>query len=67
MLHLNWLRRLPGPVMPVVVINPLMARRLCPLENSIRENKTDPIDARSSVRLGPRYGEKLLAHYRFRL
>ena len=64
-LHLNWSAALSRAGYAVTVINPLMARRLCPLENSIRENKTDPIDARSLCELGARYGEKLLAHYRF--
>ena len=66
-LHLNWSAALSKAGYAVAVINPLMARRLCPLENSIRQNKTDPIDARGLCELGARQGEKLLAHYRFAL
>ena len=66
-LHLNWSAALSKAGYAVAVINPLMARRLCPLENSIRQNKTDPIDARGLCELGARHGEKLLAHYRFSL
>jgi transposase len=66
-LHLNWSAALSRAGYAVAVINPLMARRLCPLENSIRQNKTDPIDARGLCELGARHGEKLLAHYRFSL
>ena len=66
-LHLNWSAALSQAGYAVAVINPLMARRLCTLENSIRQNKTDPIDARGLCELGARHGEKLLAHYRFSL
>ena len=66
-LHLNWSAALNKAGYALAVINPLMARRLCPLENSIRQNKTDPIDARGLCQLGACHGEKLLAHYRFSL
>jgi transposase len=66
-LHLNWSAALSKAGYAVAVINPLMARRLCTLENSIRQNKTDPIDARGLCALGALHGEKLLAHYRFGL
>lgn len=66
-LHLNWSAALSKAGYAVTVINPLMARRLCTLENSIRENKTDPIDARGLCALGALHGEKLLAHYGFSL
>ena len=66
-LHLNWSAALNKAGYALAVINPLMARRLCPLENSIRQNKTDPIDARGLCELGARHGEKLLVHYRFRV
>jgi transposase len=66
-LHLNWSAALRRAGYAVAVINPLMARRLCPVENSIRQNKTDPIDARGLCELGARQGEKLRAHYRFSL
>lgn len=66
-LHLNWSAALTRTGYAVAVIKPLMARRLCTLENSIRQNKTDPIDARGLCELGARHGEKLLAHYGFSL
>jgi len=51
----------------VAVINPLIARRFYPLENSLRDSKTDPIDARGLCALGLLHGEKLLGKYRFHL
>ena len=67
MLHLNWSAALTKAGYAVVVINPLIARRLYTLENSIRDNKTDPIDARQLCGLGRLQGEKLLRLYRFTL
>lgn len=67
LLHLHWSAALSKAGYPLAVINPLMARRLYHLENSIRDNKTDPIDARGLCALGALQGEKLLAKYRFRL
>jgi transposase len=66
-LHLNWSAALHKAGYGVAVINPLMARRLYTVENSLRDNKTDPIDARGLCALGALHGEKLLAHYRFSL
>jgi transposase len=66
-LHLNWAAALSKAGYAVAVINPLMARRLYTVENSIRENKTDPIDARGLCAIGALHGEKLLTHYRFSL
>src|SRR5436189_220495 len=37
------------------------------VQNSIRDNKSDPIDARGLCTIGLLHGEKLLAHYRFSL
>jgi transposase len=51
----------------VVVINPLIARRLCSFDNALRDNKTDPIDARGLCEIGRLQGEKLIAKYRFHL
>jgi transposase len=67
LLHLHWSAALSKAGYAVAVINPLMARRLCTLENSLRQNKTDAIDARGLCALGALHGEKLLAHYRFSL
>ena len=60
MLHLNWSAALCKAGYAVVVINPLIARRLYTLRNSIRDNKTDPIDARQLCGIGRWHGEKLL-------
>src|ERR1035437_4505347 len=66
-LHLHWSAALTRAGYSVAVINPLIARRLYRVENSIRDNKTDPIDARGLCAIGELDGEKLLAHYRFAL
>jgi transposase len=42
LLHLNWSAALSRAGYPVAVINPLIARRLYTLRNSIRDNKSDP-------------------------
>ena len=65
LLHLPWSAALTKAGYAVVVINPLMARRLATFATSIRQNKTDPIDARGLCELGARQGEQLLLHYRF--
>jgi transposase len=67
MLHLNWSAALIRAGYAVVVINPLIARRFYSLENSIRDNKSDPIDARELCGIARTQGEKLLALYRFAL
>jgi transposase len=67
MLHLNWSAALMRAGYSVVVINPLIARRLYTLGNSIRENKSDPIDARQLCGLGRLHGQQLLSLYRFTL
>jgi transposase len=64
-LHLNWSAALTRAGYAVAVINPLIARRLYRVENSIRDNKTDPIDARGLCAIGVEQGEKLLVRYRF--
>ena len=66
-LHLNWSAALSKAGYTVVVINPLIARRLYSLENSIRDNKSDPIDARELCSIARKEGEKLLALYHFRI
>src|SRR5207248_6076926 len=67
LLHLNRSATLTKAGYAVAVINPLIARRLYRVENSIRDNKSDPIDARGLYALGALHGEKLLARYRFAL
>ena len=66
-LHLNWAAALTKGGYCVAVINPLMARRLYTLKNSIRENKTDPVDARGLCALAALYGTELMQKYRFTL
>jgi transposase len=66
-LHLNWSAALTKAGYKVVVLNPLMAHRLCTLENSIRQNKTDPLDARGLCAIGALHGEKLWRKYGFAL
>jgi transposase len=65
MLHLNWSAALTRAGYAVAVINPLIARRLYRVENSIRDNKTDATDARGLCTIGALHGERLLALYRF--
>jgi transposase len=67
MVHLNWSAALTRAGYAVAVINPLIARWLYRVENSIRDNKTDAIDARGLCTIGALHGEKLLALYRFYL
>ena len=66
-LHLHWAAALSKTGHAVAVINPLMARRLYRVKNALRENKTDPIDARQLCALAAREGTELLAKYRFQL
>ncbi len=66
-LHLHWAAALAKAGHAVAVINPLMARRLYRVKNALRENKTDPIDARQLCTLAALEGAELLAKYRFSL
>jgi transposase len=66
-LHLNWSAALTRAGYALAVINPLIARRLYTLENSIRDNKSDPVDARNLCSIARVHGSKLLALYRFGL
>ena len=63
-LHLHWAAALTRAGYPVLVLNPLMARRLYTVKNSIRDNKTDPIDARGLCTIGAQHGAAL-QRYRF--
>ena len=67
MFHLNWAAALSKAGYVVVVINPLIARRLYTLPNCIRDNKSDPIDARSLCGLGHLHAQQLVRLYRFSL
>jgi transposase len=66
-LHLHWSAALTKAGYAVAIVNPLMARRLYTVENSLRDNKSDPIDARGLCAVGMLHGEKLVAHYRYSL
>ena len=66
-LHLNWSAALRQAGYAVAVINPLIARRFYPMDNALRDSKSDPIDARGLCALGLLQGEKLLQKYRFHL
>lgn len=57
LLHLHWSAALSQADYAVAVINPLMARRLYTVENSLRDNKTDSIDARGLCAVGALHGE----------
>ncbi len=63
-LHLHWAAALTRAGYTVLVLNPLMARRLYHLKNSIRDNKTDPIDARGLCTIGAQHAQQL-HKYRF--
>lgn len=64
-LHLHWAATLTRAGFTVLVLNPLMARRLYTVKNSIRDNKTDPVDARGLCAIGALHGDELLEKYRF--
>ncbi|HEX4500658.1 MAG TPA: IS110 family transposase, partial [Scandinavium sp.] len=66
-LHLNWAAALTKAGYAVVVVNPLIARRLYHPGNALRDSKTDPIDARSLCQVAARNGAQLLELYRFHL
>jgi transposase len=63
--HLNWAAALSKAGYAVIIINPLAARRLCTVKNSIRDNKSDPIDARGLCAIGRLHGAELLKLYRY--
>ncbi len=64
-LHLHWAAGLTRAGYTVLVLNPLMARRLHTVKNAIRDNKTDPVDARALCAIGAAHGEELRDKYRF--
>ena len=66
-LHLNWAAALTKAGYAVIVVNPLIARRLYHPGNALRDSKTDPIDARSLCQVAAKNGEQLLKFYRFHL
>jgi transposase len=55
--HLRWARRLATAGHRVYVLNAALAKRLPCAANALRQNKTDPIDARQLGRLGCLHGD----------
>lgn len=50
--HLRWARRLTAAGHEVYLLNALLAKRLATSANALRENKSDPIDARHLAHIG---------------
>lgn len=50
--HLRWARRLEAAGHRVYVLNALLAQRLASSVKALRDNKTDPIDARHLAHIG---------------
>jgi transposase len=50
--HLRWARRLDAAGHRVYVLNALLAQRLASTVKALRDNKTDPIDARHLAHIG---------------
>jgi transposase len=63
--HLRWARRLEAAGHRAYVLNALLAQRLASSVKALRDNKTDPIDARHLAHLGRQYFANLQT-YRFR-
>jgi len=62
-LHLGWAEALSGAGCAVVVLNPLVSKRLSALANAIRDHKSDAVDAHGLAEIGRLHG---LALERFR-
>jgi transposase len=62
--HLRWARRLSAAGHQVYLLNALLAKRLATSTNALRENKSDPIDARHLAHIGRIHG-RLLVTYLF--
>jgi transposase len=58
-LHLPWADALTRRGHPVLVLNPLMSKRLYTTANAIRDNKTDRVDAHSLAEIGLERGDQL--------
>jgi len=63
--HLPWARGLQEAHHEVYVLNPLLASRMSSFRNTLRKNKTDPIDADELANIGS-LGAPELGHYRFK-
>jgi transposase len=58
-LHLPWADALAKRGHSVIVLNPLMSKRLYTTANAIRDNKTDRVDAHSLAEIGLERGDQL--------
>ena len=58
-LHLPWADALARRGHPVLVLNPLLSKRLYTTANAIRDNKTDRVDAHSLAEIGTERGDQL--------
>src|SRR2546422_6877512 len=65
LMHLPWAEPLTVRGCTVLVLNPLLAKRLPALGNLLRENKTDPLDAHSLCEIGRLHGAEL-QRFRYR-
>jgi transposase len=57
--HVPWAEALVARGYPVYAVNALLAHRMQPLSNALRENKTDKLDAAGLTKLGRQYGSQL--------
>jgi len=57
--HQFWARELTSAGHPVYLLNALLAKRLQPASSALRQNKTDPGDARNLAETGRLHGDQL--------
>lgn len=57
--HQFWARELTAAGHPVYLLNALLAKRLQPAANALRQNKSDPGDARNLAETGRLHGDTL--------
>lgn len=65
LLHIHWAERLMQRGYPVLVVNPLVAKRLFSAANALRDNKTDRLDA-ADLAVGGYKEEVVLEKFRYR-
>ena len=64
-LHLGWAEALSAAGCVVVVLNPLVSKRLSALANAIRDHKSDAVDAHGLAEIGRLHGAAL-ERFRYR-
>jgi len=64
-LHLGWAESLSAAGCVVIIINPLISKRLSSLGNAIRDHKSDAVDAHSLAEIGRLHGVEL-ERFRYR-